>query len=197
MLMRRLVTGVGAAAVIVGASSVVVPAASAAQLNVGVNCVDALLTTTIEIAVQPGDTITFIGVGPCDTASVSPPFGLLFENPIDQSGPGPYVYTIRSTVPPGTYGDTSGDWAMSVSRLYDTPYCGPSNTVPCGSSYFFTITAAPAAAAETPIPMWVQAYGRPSADAPCLDGWDPSWSQWPNHGTGGFVCQRSIKAFGN
>ena len=46
-----------------------------------------------------------------------------------------------------------------------------------------------------PIPAWVQAYGR-AADAPCIEGWNASWDQWPNSGTGGFVCQRSIPSLG-
>jgi len=54
----------------------------------------------------------------------------------------------------------------------------------------------PGAAAAPPIPAWVQAYARAGADAPCIEGWDPSWDLWPNDGTGGFVCQRSIPSLG-
>lgn len=38
-------------------------------------------------------------------------------------------------------------------------------------------------------PSWFQAYGR-TADETCLDGWKPSWAQWPNSGSGGYVCER-------
>jgi hypothetical protein len=47
-----------------------------------------------------------------------------------------------------------------------------------------------------PIPAWVQAYGRPSADASCLDGWNPSWESWAEPVTGGWVCTRSIPSLG-
>jgi len=62
--------------------------------------------------------------------------------------------------------------------------------VDCGSG-----TAA-ADGADTPIPAWVQAYGRASKDATCIDGWNPSWNLWPNDGKGGWVCTRSIPSLG-
>ena len=57
----------------------------------------------------------------------------------------------------------------------------------------YTITITRGATAEqvdqTP-PTWFQAYSRPSADAPCQDGWYPSYAQWPNEGLGGWTCER-------
>ena len=62
-----------------------------------------------------------------------------------------------------------------------------------------------------PIPAWVQAYGRASADDDCPAGYNPtwaggpgadvvaytkSWQQWMNDGTGGWVCTRSIPSLG-
>jgi YVTN family beta-propeller protein len=44
--------------------------------------------------------------------------------------------------------------------------------------------------AELP-PPWLQAYQRPARDSACLDGWSPSWAQWPGSGTGGFTCERT------
>lgn len=41
-------------------------------------------------------------------------------------------------------------------------------------------------------PSWHQSMGRNSSDADCPSGWNPSWAQWPNGGTGGFVCNREI-----
>lgn len=46
------------------------------------------------------------------------------------------------------------------------------------------------------IPPWVQAYGRGGAEVGCIDGWSPSWAQWPNEGSGGFVCTRSVPSRG-
>lgn len=42
---------------------------------------------------------------------------------------------------------------------------------------------------------WLQSYGRASVDAPCRSGWQPGWAQWPNDGSGGFVCNRTIYAY--
>ena len=52
------------------------------------------------------------------------------------------------------------------------------------------------ATADVPIPPWVQGYGRATAADGCLDGWAPSWEQWPNAGAGGWVCTRSIPSIG-
>ena len=48
----------------------------------------------------------------------------------------------------------------------------------------------------SPPPMWHQAYGRASVDSTCERGWSPSWAVWPNSGTGGWVCTRSIPSLG-
>jgi hypothetical protein len=64
-----------------------------------------------------------------------------------------------------------------------------------GITIHFNVVASSAADAP-PIPDWVQAYGRASADATCIEGWNPSWDLWPNAGTGGFVCQREIPSLG-
>lgn len=42
---------------------------------------------------------------------------------------------------------------------------------------------------------WVQAYQRPSKDASCRSGWNPSWQQWPGNGVGGWVCTREVLAY--
>lgn len=39
-----------------------------------------------------------------------------------------------------------------------------------------------------PDTAWQVAVGRADAQAPCPQGWTPSWAQWPNDGAGGFVC---------
>jgi hypothetical protein len=58
-------------------------------------------------------------------------------------------------------------------------------------------TAADATASAAPIPMWQQAIGRASATAACPEGYTPSWAMWPNNGTGGFVCNKFVPAYGN
>ncbi len=67
------------------------------------------------------------------------------------------------------------------------------------------VVISPGSAAQ----VWHQSFQRPSEDAPCnppaaLDipwqaawpqdenTWAKSWEQWPNGGTGGWTCTRSI-----
>lgn len=65
------------------------------------------------------------------------------------------------------------------------------------------LLAAPTASAKGAPIIWNQSVARPSADATCpttsdaeatagWTTWSPSWAQWPNDGTGGYVCNRSI-----
>lgn len=43
---------------------------------------------------------------------------------------------------------------------------------------------------QTP-PDILEQYGR-AIDESCRDGWGPSWAQWPNAQTGGWVCTRTL-----
>jgi hypothetical protein len=45
---------------------------------------------------------------------------------------------------------------------------------------------------EKDLSIWHQSYGRDASDAPCQSGWDPGWAQWPDGGSGGYVCNREI-----
>ena len=42
---------------------------------------------------------------------------------------------------------------------------------------------------------WLQSVARPSAEASCARGYSPSWDLWPNDGTGGYVCNRTVYAY--
>jgi hypothetical protein len=46
------------------------------------------------------------------------------------------------------------------------------------------------------IAMWHQGYVRVSAEQQCAPGWGASWAQWPNGGTGGWTCERTLPALG-
>jgi surface protein len=49
---------------------------------------------------------------------------------------------------------------------------------------------APNAPIVLPAP-WLQAYERPGPNASCVEGWNPSWAQWPADGRGGYTCEKS------
>jgi hypothetical protein len=51
--------------------------------------------------------------------------------------------------------------------------------------------------ADATPPPWMQAIGRDSAVASCPVGYNPSWAQWPNGGTGGYTCDKFVSATGN
>ncbi len=41
---------------------------------------------------------------------------------------------------------------------------------------------------DSAAPEWQWSVERAGADAPCPEGFDPSWAQWPRDGAGGHVC---------
>ena len=43
--------------------------------------------------------------------------------------------------------------------------------------------------------IWHKAVGRPDAATRCPAGFGESWAQWPNDGTGGFVCTFDVYAY--
>ena len=49
---------------------------------------------------------------------------------------------------------------------------------------------------SSPIPAWLQSYGRAGSGAACEAGWAPSWQEWAVPVTGGWVCTRSIPSLG-
>ncbi len=59
-----------------------------------------------------------------------------------------------------------------------------------------TISTGLGTGSGTPVPEWVQGYGRGSASDACRDGWSASWALWPNDGTGGWVCTRTVPSLG-
>ena len=78
----------------------------------------------------------------------------------------------------------------TLVSLYGT--VGPAYTWLAGSQNVYIGPVA----ASNPIPDWLQAVGRESAIATCPFGWNPSWHEWPNGHTGGFVCLRVIPSLG-
>jgi len=78
-----------------------------------------------------------------------------------------------------------GGWAASGTTWGICP------GVNDGYPYLQTFYAADPCSSGPPPPPWPQAYAR-AHDETCLPGWSPSWAEWPNGRTGGFVCQRTL-----
>ena len=45
--------------------------------------------------------------------------------------------------------------------------------------------------------LWMKSTARESASDECPDGYTGSWAMWPNAGTGGYVCNRFVFAYGS
>jgi len=84
------------------------------------------------------------------------------------------TFTIRSGAPAGTYAA-----AVTVAPTGGSP----GSSTKYGGLTVTTRTGSP--------PVWHQSYSvERSAD--CASGWAKSWAQWPNDGSGGYVCNRVV-----
>ena len=83
-----------------------------------------------------------------------------------------------------TAGSNPGTDTLDVSQAGLTPRSLSTRSLTTSNDYSMTLPG------DAP-PPWLQAYGR-AAGATCDAGWSPSWAQWPNNHTGGFVCVRSL-----
>jgi len=84
------------------------------------------------------------------------------------------TFSIRSGAPAGTY-------AAAVT-------IAPS---PVGSSKYGGLTITTRTSSPPSPPVWHQSYSiEQSTD--CASGWGQSWAQWPNDGSGGYVCNRVV-----
>ena len=58
-----------------------------------------------------------------------------------------------------------------------------------------TVTIDLAGLQESDLTIWHKSVGRDGSEATCPEGHQPSWAQWPNDGTGGFVCNHQSYAY--
>ena len=100
-------------------------------------------------------------------------------------------------------GDDSSDpdWSLSVGwytlvvSTYNAGDSGPvSFTLTGPGNVVVSDTAPPSATSTRDLTIWQQATAR-KADGVCDPGWRPSWMEWVNNGTGGFVCVRTVYAY--
>ena len=78
-----------------------------------------------------------------------------------------------------------GPWASSGTTWGMCP------SVNDGYPYLQVFYASDPCGSSTPPPPWFKAYARDPGQA-CLTNWQPSWAEWPNGGTGGFVCVQTL-----
>jgi len=162
--------------------------ASAASIGITVDCVTDSWQTVIPVTVSPGDTITMIGTD-CDWSYSDTQFAPNYASqPGQMAGTPPFVWHLADNAAPGTYygSETVPHATIMVESLINS--CA---AVRCGQSFLLTVVAQ-----STPIPDWVQSYGRTTADDSCRAGWNPTWEQWAHDGAGGWTCTRSMPSLG-
>ena len=180
-------SAIAATGLAVGLGLAVAAPASAATQVIPINCNGDIFARPGVITAAQGDTLVFTPTSGVCTSARWLRFPQLVTDPSDQSGPGPYTFTIAFDAPVGSYG--AANPSFSIVTIQDGRW------PPDGQSFDIVIVAAPSAAAPSPIPTWVQAYGRQEVEK-CLDGWDASWQPWAEPVTGGWVCTRSIPSLG-
>lgn len=58
-----------------------------------------------------------------------------------------------------------------------------------------TVSFVPMSTDTKDLTIWLLSTGRPSQESTCPAGYAPSWAEWPNGGTGGWVCDRYTYAY--
>jgi hypothetical protein len=171
--------------------ALVIPApAQAAVTNFTADCTS---SNAVTFEVNPGDQIIFnLGSSSCQTILVnaSATSTLNLQNLVNSiavltgtGGTAVASYAVNASTVTYTAGPRNGTDSMAVATL--TRWLSPARKLmPRGTADYRMTTLR-----SSPPPSWAQAYGR-SAGATCLQGWNPSWAEWPNSGTGGFVCLR-------
>jgi hypothetical protein len=156
---------------------------NAATVTIPVDC--SVSSGPTLVTASPGDTLVFTSGNCNDGAGTSfpPAVAGLFDS-VGDSGPstsGPFTWVVSPTAALGTYGGPT-DGMIGIS-----------SAVPHTAQFYLRLVAP---AASAPIPAWVQAYGRASAAAPCIQSWNQSWQAWAEPVTGGWVCTRTIPSIG-
>lgn len=151
-------------------------------------------SATFRIVAVPTYTVTFDGNSPSVTGSMSPQIAstatALALNTFSLPG---FTFAGWATTPTGAiaYADGATYPFTSSTTLY-ARWAAPGEVIPV--------------VVRTPPPDVLQSVGI-SADDDCAGvnnpelnwagttdgGWGKSWAQWPNEGTGGFVCNRVLR----
>jgi len=149
-------------------------AANAATQNLTYDCAS---SSPVTLTVAPGDVLVFLsncGVAPSGPPGATSVNAALFTSyPATFSG-WPQTFVVSPSLTQGTY--------AAAFELFG------------GSHTIYTLQYGPiggSSSSTQSLPDWMQAYGRAQAES-CRSGWSSSWARWPNAGSGGFVCNRTL-----
>ncbi len=203
---RKISAGAIAALSIAGACVMTASPAQAAAQTISTDC---STSDAIHIYARPGDTITIVMTSSdCDdiwNVGQVTAGALHYESTPNPGDYTPYYYYQSGEVEPDWYVTNSASPTTTVTTLLATQGASPGVALSPGDQIFlieggvYTRFApviwdgleAPAATGSTP-PPWFQSHARINANDTCEAGWSSSWAQWPNGGSGGFVCNRVV-----
>lgn len=192
MRARRILSSLAAAALVGATGLVGAPTASAAERSPACafldgNFIDFAFTAQFifesgDLAYlglpQPGETVSIISAG---------------------NGPGVSTGAALSVIGTGAVEGAIGE-RLSITLTAPAPrlaglaqFDGDITDAQRMDFWFF---CDPAGDPATPIPMWNQAFARNGSGATCPAGWEPSWQEWAQAVSGGWVCTRGIRSFG-
>jgi hypothetical protein len=192
-----MAASITATAVIAACASVLAASSASAVPNRTVDMC-APTSTTLELG-ETVDLVYGLGCAPDYVADfLSSPANFAFVRLGDIDGHAPMVagsYYLSDVL---DYGNGTGYVAIYSTTgtcAYTQYVFGPNYA---GEQFASTAVGAgcPTSSRPTPIPEWVQGYGRHNATDACLDGWNASWELWPHGGTGGWVCTREVPSLG-
>ena len=189
---RRIGAGTTVALLIAGVTLIgAAPMAAAASSAV----LDCSTNSTVTWALAPGASLQFDAASTCTSLGVYAPgtMGVVASSNPSLSFPNAQNSTGVTPLPPNPWTYTGPTESMCSNAEFYLSGSGGTVTVVVDNCP----GAANSTSAGAPIPNWDLAYERRGPNAPCLPKFSPSWAQWPNDGTGGYTCERTIPAYGS
>lgn len=124
------------------------------------------------------------------------PTRVTFATPIPITTGTQYAFTGQTAESVGTYQMWSnlGTRAVGTNAMFSNPAGAAWALDTIVSMTFGFITYVDSGNAMD-LSLWQKAYARSSSSEACQSGWNPSWMQWPNNHTGGYVCVRNTYAY--
>ena len=189
-------TRAGIAIVLAAVGFISAAPAEADVINVDMTCGGSSLGSQVG-TITTNDTLSVVSTSlttPCDYGYVIMPF---FPTPVGNVWVNGTLIPVDGNLnsfPPGTWTMT---FASAVPGSTHINLCGSTESPPICPTLVLNVVQAPEDPAPAEIPEWQQSVGRPNATSTCDEGWQPSWQEWAQPITGGWVCTRSIPSLGD